>query len=45
MDEILDAADASDAAVVILPDMSGVSEREILVKRESAITWTGVSAC
>ena len=38
-DEILDAAAASKAPVIILPDMSGVSEREILVVSTSAIRW------
>jgi hypothetical protein len=38
-DEIVAAAYASDAPVVILPDMSGVSEREILVKATSVIAW------
>ena len=38
-DEILEAAAASIAPVIILPDMSGVSEREILVVSTSAIKW------
>ena len=38
-DEIVAAAIASIASVVILPDMSGVSEREILVTNASAIRW------
>ena len=38
-DEIIDAANKSTASVIILPDMSGVSEREILVVRTRAISW------
>ena len=38
-DEIIAAAAASIAPVIILPDMSGVSEREILVISTSAIQW------
>ena len=38
-DEIVAAANASTAPVIILPDMSGVSEREILVVSMSAIRW------
>lgn len=38
-DEIIEAAAASTAPVIILPDLSGVSEREILVKANSCITW------
>ena len=37
--DIIDAAIASRAPVVILPDMSGVSDREILVTDTSVITW------
>ena len=38
-DEIIAAAAASTASVIILPAMSGVSEREILVVSTSAIRW------
>ena len=38
-DEIIAAAAASIAPVIILPDLSGVSEREILVVSTSAIQW------
>ena len=38
-DNIIEAAAASTAPVIILPDMSGVSEREILVVSASAIRW------
>ena len=37
--EIVEAAAASDAPVIILPNMSGVSEREILVRWTNRITW------
>ena len=37
--DIIEAAAASSAPVIILPDLSGVSEREILVKATSRITW------
>ena len=38
-DEIVERALGSNANVIILPDMSGVSEREILVTRTSIINW------
>ena len=38
-DEIISAALASPAPVIILPDLSGVSDREILVVNTSAIQW------
>ena len=38
-DEIVAAYLATDAPVYILPDMSGVSEREILVADYSVIAW------
>lgn len=37
--DIIDAAIASRAPVIILPDLSGVSDREILVTNTSVITW------
>ena len=38
-DQIIEAAYNSNAAIIILPDLSGVSDREILVKRASLVTW------
>ena len=38
-DEIIAAAYASISPVIILPNLSGVSEREILVISTSAIRW------
>ena len=38
-DEIIEAASASAAPVIILPDMSGVSDRQILVVSPRVITW------
>ena len=38
-DGIVEAAAASTAPVIILPNMSGVSDREILVVNLSVITW------
>lgn len=41
-DELVEAVENSGADVVILPDLSGVSEREILVRSRRAIEWTGI---
>lgn len=38
-DEIIERALASSADIIILPDMSGVSEREILVTWATVINW------
>ena len=38
-DEIIERALASSAAIIILPDMSGVSEREILITWPTVINW------
>ena len=40
--ELHDAASESGASVVIFPDMSGITEREILVKRPSMLNWERV---
>jgi hypothetical protein len=38
-EDIIERALASSADIIILPDMSGVSEREILVTWPSVINW------
>ena len=38
-DEIIERAQSSSADIIILPDMSGVSEREILVTWPTIIDW------
>jgi hypothetical protein len=37
--DLIEAAASSQASVVILPDLSGVSDREFLVKRTGGIRW------
>ena len=38
-EDIIEAADQSQADIVILPDMSGTGENEFLVKTAGAVVW------
>lgn len=42
VEDLVRLASDTDAAVVILPDLSGTSNREILVKDSDALRWSGV---
>jgi hypothetical protein len=39
MDDLLDAVEDAYEDVILLPDLSGVCDREILVRSSSAVRW------